>query len=125
LITFVLNQASEDDLDTLADAARRRRDALRTIAASAVSESDTLTIRDISPKYLNGLTGTVKTIETIRKKRCAVVTLDQDSTQKLALSSTKYDSLFNQDSHDLPGIPDPAQDVPIRPLTNLSHTTPG
>lgn len=105
LITFVLNQASEGDLDALFDAARRRRDALRAIAAAAVSEGDTVTIRDISPKYLNGLTGTVKTIETIRNKRCAVVTLDKDSTQKLALSSTKYDWLFNHDSHDLPGIP--------------------
>lgn len=105
LITFVLNQAGEDDLDALADAARRRRDALRAIAAAAVSEGNRVTIRDISPKYLNGLTGTVKTIETIRKKRCAVVTLDKDSTQKLALSSARYDWLFNQDSHDLPGIP--------------------
>lgn len=105
LITFILNQADEAALDALFEAARRRRDALRAIAAAAISEGDTVTIRDISPKYLNGLTGTVKAIETIRNKRCAVVTLDKDSTQKLALSSVKYDWLFSHDSHDLPGIP--------------------
>lgn len=105
LVRFVLNQADEADLDALIEAARERRKSLRAITASSVKEGATVKLRDIKPKYLIGLTGTVKAIETIRRKRCAVVTLDRDSTQKLAISSPSHGWLFNHDSYDLTGIP--------------------
>jgi hypothetical protein len=105
LIRFVLDQADEADLDALGEAARQRRTSLRAITAAAVKEGAPVKIRDIKPKYLNGLTGTVKAIETIRAKRCAVVTLDRDSTQQLAIASAKYASLINHDSYDLTGVP--------------------
>lgn len=105
LIAFVLNQADETDLDALVQAARERRKALRTIAAAAVKEGVTVTIRDLTPRYCNGLTGTVKAIETVRRDRCAVITLDRDSTRRLALSSGKYGLTLDDDSYDLTGVP--------------------
>lgn len=105
VIAYIIDKADESDLDTLTLSIRRRRDALRAVAAAAVTVGASVTIRDVSPKYLNGLTGTVTNIETRARKQIASVELDRESTRRLALSSTKYAYLIDHRSYELSGVP--------------------
>jgi hypothetical protein len=104
LIAFVLNQADPSDLDALRGALSKRDRTLQEITAAAVKPGVEVTLQRISPKYLVGLTGTVKSISE-RSTRRAVVTLDKRSTQLLALASTRFRIPFDADSYDLSGVP--------------------
>lgn len=104
VIGFVLEQADESDLDRITDAVKKRRGVLRDKAAADVKEGKQVTLYGLRPAYLNGLTGTVKSIKPGRTRK-VVVTLDRRSTSVLAYSSADYHSLHGQDSHDLTGIP--------------------
>ncbi|MGW4528864.1 hypothetical protein [Amycolatopsis sp. NPDC004378] len=105
VVGFVLERADENDLDGIAQAMKSRRGILREKAAAAVTEQATVTIADISPKYLNGLSGVVKEIVNGRGKRHATITLDKASTSTLAFSSGKYGFLAGRDTYDLSGVP--------------------
>lgn len=105
VVGYVLERADENDLDGIAQAMKSRRNLLREKAAAAVTVMATVTIADISPKYLNGLTGIVKEIVNGRGQRHATVTLDKASTSTLAFSAAKYSYLVGRDSHDLTGVP--------------------
>ncbi|MCI2421136.1 hypothetical protein MOQ72_27200 [Saccharopolyspora sp. K220] len=105
VVGFIQENTDTNDLDTVIESVRTRRKLLRDQAAAAVKEGMTITIYDVSPKYLAGLRDTVKSIDRLSRKPSAVVTLDQESTTTLAFSSMKYASLANKDSFDLTGVP--------------------
>jgi hypothetical protein len=98
VVTFVLERADENDLDSIAQAMNRRRQELRVIVDA------TVTIGDITPRYLAGLSGVVKAI-TPGRVRYVTLSLDQASTNKLAGSATTYAHLAGRDSYDLAGVP--------------------
>jgi hypothetical protein len=98
VVTFVLERAAENDLDSIARAMNRRWQELQVIVDA------TVTIGDITPQYLTGLSGVVKAI-TPGHVRYVTLTLDQASKNKLAASSTKYAHLAGRDSYDLAGVP--------------------
>lgn len=83
-LTYILTEASDSDLDRIYDALKRRRRALLDSRALLVRVGDRVTTKDLSPKYLNGLEGTVIHI---RGKR-ADITLDEHSTN--AIRGTKH-----------------------------------
>lgn len=105
VVGFIQEKADANDLDTVTEAIKTRRKLLRDQAAAAVKEDMTVTVYDISPKYLAGLRGTVTSIDRASRKPNAAVTLDKESTTTLAFSSTKYASLFGEDSFTLTRIP--------------------
>lgn len=105
VVGFIQENADTSDLDTVIEAVKTRRKLLRDQAAAAVKQGMTVTLYDISPKYLVGLRGTVKSIDRHSRKPNAVITLDRESTRTLAFSSTKYTSLADKDSFDLTGVP--------------------
>lgn len=76
------------DSAALADLQRQikaRHKALRAQAAASVSVGATVTLEGLSPKYLNGLTGTVTSIDRARGS----VTLDEASTQRLRFDGAR------------------------------------
>lgn len=105
VVGFVLQSAGETDLDGIARAIKSRRSVLREIAAAKVGVTAEVTIADISPKYLNGLSGVVKEIVDGRRGRIATIALDKGSTSTLAYSSSKFRFLAGQESYDLSGVP--------------------
>lgn len=76
---FVLSHASREDLSRIGEAIKQRRVILGTIAAASVATGSSVRLDGLSPKYLNGLTGTVKTLDA----KSAAVELDETSTEKL------------------------------------------
>lgn len=104
IVGYVLEHTDEDDLRCIADALKSRHLMLRQEAAAVVRPGARITIRNIKPKYLDGLTGTVTAIELSGRTRSAVVSLDVRSTRELA-TSRAYAFLADRDSHDIGGIP--------------------
>ncbi|QFZ20516.1 hypothetical protein [Saccharothrix syringae] len=105
VVGFVLEHADKNALDHITQAVKSRHDVLREKAAAEITENATVTIRGISPKYLNGLSDVVKEIIRGRGKPHATVTLDKASTDTLAFSSTKFGHLAGRTSYDLTGVP--------------------
>ena len=101
IVDFLHSQATEADLDVMIKAIRNRRKALGDITAAAVKVGINVRLDVLSPKYLNGLTGTVSSIDSGR----AHVDLDENSTDLLRERSKRfYVSPMNQ-SYTLRGIP--------------------
>lgn len=101
-MSFVVNGATEDDLDNLLAAMRRRRSALSSLRAASVSVGDQVRLVGLSPKYLNGLEGVV---ETINKNRCSV-RLSRLSTDRLRIPGRVRFPMSPDDAHYLLiGIP--------------------
>ncbi len=86
LLAFVVNEADADDLDRIIEAIKSRRRTLRDLRAAVVQKGAAVTLDGLSPKALNGLTGSVETITGQR----ADVRLDETSTRELAWSRTKF-----------------------------------
>ncbi|GAA2679065.1 MULTISPECIES: hypothetical protein [Actinosynnema] len=105
VVGFVLEHADKSALESITQAVKSRHGVLREKSAAEVTENATVTIRDISPKYLNGLSGVVKKIVRGHGKPHATVTLDKVSTDTLAFSSTKFGHLAGRASYDLTGVP--------------------
>jgi hypothetical protein len=63
VIEFIVRTANLEDIDTIHQAARDRRTILGRVQASLTSSllkpGDKVTLSGLSPKYLNGMTGTV------------------------------------------------------------------
>lgn len=106
VIAFIVSDADHEALDRMGDAIRQRHKALRVIIAAAVREGMETRIDGLSTQYLNGLRGTVQTIETNRQKSWANVLLDKESTDRL-----RWDRKSNKhiptdtERYLLPGIP--------------------
>lgn len=107
LLTFVATEATDDDLERFYEAAKNRRRALRdqqtALIAAQLQKGSEVTLDDLSPKALNGLTGVVESISGSR----AAVRLDKDSTQRLSWSNTRYaaGARIAGEGLLLPGIP--------------------
>ena len=105
VIAFIVARADDTDLANIIGAVNARRKTLRTIAAASVKPGLKVTLSGLSPKYLNGLTGTVKSVE---GQRCTV-TLDRDSTDRLSWNarfSHTVQALKHEDgTYDFGGIP--------------------
>lgn len=84
-ISFITNEADEEDLNRIFSALKLRRQVLGQIKASAVSEGMKVTLEGLSPKYLNGLSGVI--VE--RNGARVTVLLDEKSTQMLRFSGQK------------------------------------
>ena len=85
-LSFILSKADDADIDRIYSAIRQRQQGLRAIKAAAVSVGAEVALTGLSPKYLNGLTGTVKSIN---GQRCDVE-LDETSTMTLRFSGRKF-----------------------------------
>lgn len=103
-VAFIAQHATADDLDQVYAAAKQRTRTLRTIAAAAAASlpvGASVRLDGLSPKYLNGLTGVLKSTTGGR----AVVTLDKESTSLLGFSSRRFYAAAGKDSYDLGGLP--------------------
>jgi hypothetical protein len=106
VLAFIAGHADDEDLDTITDVVRTRRRMLADLAAAAVTVGASVRLQNLSPRYLNGLTGTVIDITSPRRgatRRC-VVRLDAASTQQLA-ELDAYAHLREATSHDLHDVP--------------------
>lgn len=77
LVGFLLGQATPEDLESLDKAREQRIDAL----ADGLEVGDSVMLANIQRKYLAGLTGTVQTVDHI-KKRFSLL-LDESSAGRL------------------------------------------
>lgn len=78
-VSFISDHADEADLDAITATIKARQKMLATRRASAVIVGQAVTLDGLSPKYLNGLAGTVKSI----RGNYADVELDEASTGRL------------------------------------------
>lgn len=76
VLDYILDGASDEEIDRIWDAARTRQKVLRAKAAALVSVGTRVSLTDISPKYMAGLTGDVTDITGSR----ATVRFDGKST---------------------------------------------
>lgn len=103
---FIVSEADHDALDRIGDAIRQRHEALRAIVAAAVREGMDTRIDGLQTGYLNGLRGTVQTIENSGRKRWANVLLDKESTDRLRWDrKSKKHVPTDTERYLLPGIP--------------------
>ncbi|MCK2240035.1 MULTISPECIES: hypothetical protein [unclassified Crossiella] len=77
LVEYILDRASIEDLNTLSAARSLRLDTL----AGGLAENDLVMAVDVRPQYLEGLTGIVESVD--RTNRTCIVSLDEDSTNRL------------------------------------------
>lgn len=82
LAKFLINEAAPDEL-TSVDAARKQR--LHDLAAE-IDEGDPIMVTDVTPRFLAGLTGAVKSVDTAGGT--CVVLLDENSTKQLRLEES-------------------------------------
>jgi hypothetical protein len=101
LLSFIVLQADEADLERIIQSVKDRRRALANAAAAAVQVGATVTLHNISPKALAGLTGDV---ESINGKRADVL-LTADSTNALRFSSTRFYVPAEDERYVLRGVP--------------------
>lgn len=103
---IVLN-ATEDDLDRIIAAIKERRKVLATARASEVQVGMACTLTGLSPKYLNGLTGTVVRDPQGRSgARSFACKLDEASTKTLRWqASSRFYIAEGVTEYVLPGVP--------------------
>lgn len=99
---FITNAATEEDLDDVVNAVKARQKALRNLRAMDVKPGVEVTLTGLSPKYLNGLSGTVQ--EGGRGQRVDVL-LDSASTQRLARQGSKFHIDPDAEEYLLTGVP--------------------
>jgi hypothetical protein len=102
---FVLQHATGDDLDRIADLVRNRRIVLRETASAGVAIDSVVELAGLSPQYFNQLRGTVTEFSGGRGQARVTVRLDKSSVTTLATRSNKFAHLLGQDSYDLRGVP--------------------
>jgi hypothetical protein len=86
---FIASEATEDDCNRIIEVVRGRHKTLTVMRAATLTTGATVTLNGLSPKALNGLRGTVTSIEGQR----ATVLLTEDSTDRLRWSRTRYSGL--------------------------------
>lgn len=98
---FISGYADEQDLDAITRAVKARSRALMDDRAANLKVGTKVTLTNLSPKYLCGLTGTVKLLQGSR----ATVTLDAVSTEALRRSGRSYYVPVDVKEYDLSGVP--------------------
>lgn len=102
-IDFLHNRATQDDIDAMYPALKRRQKALGDITAATVQVGIEVRLDGLSPKYLNGLAGTVETIDGTHAR--ASVKLDKISTDRLRGRSSRFNIPDILIQYTLSGIP--------------------
>lgn len=98
---YVHGHADEEELDSLVEAFKARRKALSEKRALNVKVGTEVTLSGLSPKYLNGLAGTVETVNGSR----ADVRLNEESTQRLRFKGKRFYVPMDEETHLLTGVP--------------------
>lgn len=99
---FILTSATQEDIDRIYAAAKSRTRTLRDVVAAQVEVGASTQLQGLSPKYLNGMRGTVTAIRGARGD----VLLDEDSTRSLRyLGFRKYHIPAETTQYTLSGIP--------------------
>lgn len=83
---YIWADASAEDIERIYTACKERNRLLKAQRAAEVSVGTAVTLRGLSPKYLNGLTGTVESI----KGQRGAITLDEASTETLRWAGKRY-----------------------------------
>jgi len=100
--TFILTTATQDDIDRIHTAAKARTRSLREVLAAQVQVGASTTLQGLSPKYLNGMRGTVASIKGARGD----VLLDEESTRNLRyLGARRYYIPAETTQYTLTGVP--------------------
>lgn len=66
IIADIITGRYDDQIDAIAEAARSRRNALRTAQAHTLKEGDVVVLSGLSPKYINGKKATVVAVKRTR-----------------------------------------------------------
>lgn len=98
---FITSEATEDDLKRIYGFCKTRSKTLRTIRAAAVSKGAQVELTNLSPQYLNGLTGEVASIN---KDRCEVL-LDEKSTDRLKWTRQSRFMVGEEPRYTIRGVP--------------------
>lgn len=102
VLSFIADKADRDDTDRIFAAARARTKALNAVDAAAVKIGVDVELGGLSPKYLNGLSGTVKGID----GSYASVLLDESSTVTLRYTPrSRFQVPAESQRHLMTGIP--------------------
>lgn len=101
VLDYVHTRADDQDIESLVQAARTRRKVLGEQRAATVRVGLEVCLDGLSPKYLNGLTGTVDTLDGNR----AAVKLDEVSTDRLRTSGRRFHVPIDTRRYLLGGIP--------------------
>lgn len=101
VLDYVHSHADEQDLDALFRAIRTRRSVLGEQRAATVRRDTEVHLDGLSPKYLNGLTGTVESLKGNR----ADVRLDEKSTNRLRYAGRKFYIPTEEKQYLLTGVP--------------------
>jgi hypothetical protein len=103
VLDFIGHEATVRDTERIQQVLTVRIKAVRAVRAATIEVGAQVTIKNIAPKALNGLTGTVSSIDGNR----GTVTLDEPSTRTLSYARTKYANRIipGATSHPIGGIP--------------------
>lgn len=101
VLDYVHSRADEQDLEALIQAVKTRRHVLGEQRAATVRIGTKVQLDGLSPKYLNGLTGTIEATKGAR----ADVRLDKASTNKLRYAGRKFYVNANTEEYLLTGAP--------------------
>ena len=101
VLDFIAGHADERQIDTILETVKGRRKTLDRHRALAVRKDQKVTLNRLTPKYLNGLTGTVTALN---DQRCTV-TLDEDSTNTLRYTGRRYTVPPTMKNYPLQGVP--------------------
>ncbi|ORT98459.1 hypothetical protein UK99_01585 [Frankia casuarinae] len=100
---FILSHATDQDLTRITETVQQRRTALAAIRSASLTTGIPVRIANIKPRYLNGLTGTIRQID---GKHAAII-LDAESTDRLRFtpSNKRFPVPSEATSFDLRGVP--------------------
>jgi hypothetical protein len=102
IISFITSQATKADLDQIHASVKLRDQVLAQIQAAAATQETEVVLEELSPKYLNGLSGVI--VE--RSGAMVAIQLDESSTNTLKWSGSKrFFVPPDSTSHTLEGIP--------------------
>ena len=102
VLDFITDEATDEDIDRIYDAARLRNKALGAKRAASVRVGALVKIDGISPKYFNGLTGVVMSIDGQRAR----VRFDKASTDVLRYKGARrYHIPYDTDEYTVGGLP--------------------
>lgn len=102
VLGFIASQADRDDTDRILVGVQARTKVLGSIDAAAVTVGADITTARLQPKYLTGLTGTVKSID----GKYASILLTEDSTDRLRYTrQQRFDVPSDEKQHLVRGIP--------------------
>lgn len=98
---FILNQATETDIEAILRAVNARQRMILAQRAAVVTIGATVTFANLKPKYLNGLTGTVSSIS----GTSASILLDKESTDSIRYRRTRFTVPAGVEQYTITGLP--------------------